>query len=307
MKQCVLCKEKQFDILFPHHNNWKMGKCLSCGLVQVVPMPSAKEIGELYHEDFDHFTPYIEQLAVHHAYFKQKVEEIGWKIKAMPAGRQDLRFKKKTNIIVNPTSYLSNLTLLDIGCAMGVTLDEAKKKGMKVVGIDLSADAVTYCRKKGFTCYNGTVQSLGAKLKPGSFAVVTAFQVVEHERDPLTMMKQVRTLLVDDGLVVLATPNYGGFWRRVMGRKWFGFAHPEHVVLFDHDTMRQLLEKAGFRDIEVRADSPRPFPLSFAFTRGSDYFPWLAWLLRPMGKMFDRFDIKNPINPWDDMIAFGRK
>ncbi len=240
-------------------------------------MPSAKEISALYHEDLDHFTPYIEQLPVHHEYFRKKMEEI-----------------------------CQQGTLLDIGCAMGVLLEEAKKKGMKATGIDLSKDAIKYCRKHGLTAFHGTLNSRPG-LERGGFDVVTAFQVIEHERDPLKMMGRVYSLLKKGGMVVLATPNYGGFWRKLMGRRWFGFAHPEHVVLLDFNSMRLLLEKAGFRDIEIRADTPRPFPLSFAFTRAGDYFLWAAWLLKPIGKLLDRFNIINPINPWDDMIAFARK
>jgi hypothetical protein len=121
------------------------------------------------------------------------------------------------------------------------------------------------------------------------------------------MMKRVRGLLKDGGIAVLATPNVGGFWKKLMGKKWVGFAHPEHVVLFDHDTMRQLLERAGFHDIRVYNDTSRPFPLSFLFTRGADYVPVFGWILRTIGKLLDKFDIKNPINPWDDMIAFAKK
>ena len=259
-----------------------MGKCRTCGLVQVVPMPDSSEIAKLYHEDFDHFTPYLEQLSVHHAYFKQKTEEIG-----------------------SRTTGLRSKKLLDIGCAMGVLLEEAQKKGMKATGIDLSNDAVTYCRKQKLTAFYGTVYTV-SQLKTKSFDVITAFQVIEHERDPLKMLKKMHGLLAKDGIVVLATPNYGGFFRKVMGKKWFGFAHPEHVVLFDHETMKKLLEEAGFHDIDVQNDTPRPFPLSFAFTRGADYFPWASWILRPLGKLLDRFSVKNPINPWDDMIAFAR-
>jgi 2-polyprenyl-3-methyl-5-hydroxy-6-metoxy-1,4-benzoquinol methylase len=259
-----------------------MGKCRSCGLVQVVPMPNAKEIAGLYHEDLDHFEPYIDQLSVHHAYFKQKIKEISDQLP-----------------ITNNQSRI-----LDIGCAMGVLLEEAQDAGMKATGIDLSKDAATYCRKHGLTAYFGTVNSRPG-LERGGFDVVTAFQIVEHERDPLTMMKKIRSLLKPDGLVVMATPNYGGFWRKLMGRRWFGFAHPEHVVLFDHQTMRLLLEKAGFHDIEVKNDTPRPFPLSFVFTRGADYFPWAAWILKPLGKFLDQFQLVNPINPWDDMIVFA--
>lgn len=287
---CVLCKKNQLTILFPHHNNWKMGKCLSCGLVQVVPMPNASEISALYHEDLDHFTPYIDQLSVHHKYFYQKIKEISRRLR-----------------ITN-----NELRLLDIGCAMGVLLEEAIKKGMKATGIDLSEDAITYCRKHKLTAYAGTVYTV-KRLKNNSFDVITAFQIIEHERDPLKMMRRVYSLLKKGGMVILATPNYGGFWRKLMGRRWFGFAHPEHVVLLDFNSMRLLLEKAGFCDIEIRADTPRPFPLSFAFTRAGDYFPclrrqaWASWFLKPIGKLLDKFNFINPINPWDDMIVYARK
>ena len=59
--KCVVCTNKRFTILFSHHKNWKMGRCLACGLVQVVPMPSQTEINALYHEDMEHFEPYIDQ------------------------------------------------------------------------------------------------------------------------------------------------------------------------------------------------------------------------------------------------------
>lgn len=286
--QCVLCKGKQFTKLFPHHNGWVMGKCDACGLVQVTPMPSEQEISALYHEDFDHFDPYIEQEKVHHTYFRTKVTEMLARFRGVPLTHGKLK-------------------LLDIGCLTGILLVEAKKAGMKVTGVDISRDAADYCRKKGYTVYPGTIQSLGKKLKPNSFDIISAFQIIEHERNPLFMMKRIHLLLKRDGIVVMATPNYGGMWRKLMGRRWFGFAHPEHVVLFDFRTMKTLLEKAGFHDIDVHADSPRPFPLSFAFTRGADYFPWAAWLLKPIGRLLDHLDMKNPINPWDDMIAYGKK
>lgn len=262
-----------------------MGRCTTCGLVQVTPMPSAAEIAKLYDEDFDHFEPYIDQTRVHHEYFKQKVSEISSRVNTTPR---------------------KQIKLLDIGCLTGVLLEEARKIGWKSEGIDISKDAVAYCRKHNLTAHFGTVYT-AKELKEKSFDVITAFQIIEHERDALRMMRRVHSLLSNGGMVILATPNYGGFWRKVMGKHWFGFAHPEHVVLLDFNSMRVLLEKAGFKDIEVRADTPRPFPLSFAFTRAADYFPWASWILKPIGILLDRFNIKNPINPWDDMIAFAKK
>jgi len=223
-------------------------------------MPSVREIASLYHEDFDHFQPYLAQIDVHREYFRKKLQEIK-----------------------------HGKTLLDIGCAMGVLLEEAEKKGFRAQGIDISKDAVAYCRKKGL--------DVSGKWPEKKLDVITAFQVIEHERDPLQFMKRVYKLLKKNGLVVLATPkNY-----------WLSRKHPEHVTFWSPRSLRFLMEKTGFKTIEIRRDTPRPFPLSFAFTRAADYFPLIAWFLKPIGKLLDRFDIKNPINPWDDMIVFARK
>ena len=92
-----------------------------------------------------------------------------------------------------------------------------------------------------------------------------------------------------------------------MGKWWVGYRHPEHVTFWDPRSLRELFERAGFTDITVRRDCPRPFPISFALTRSADYFPWAAWFLRPAGKLMDRLKITNPINPWDDLIVYATK
>lgn len=301
MSKCVVCQSKHSHILFTRSDSRKMGRCDTCGLVQLVPMPSPEQIAHLYHEDFDHFTPYIKQLAVHHAYFKRIVSDVILANARIGIGTG----KTKTDSRLRGNDK-SRLRLLDIGCAMGVLLEEAKKKGFNVAGIDLSNDAVKYCKTHGLTAYTGTVYTVSS-LKKASFDVISAFQIIEHERDPLKMMKRVYNLLKNDGLVILATPDYGGFWRKVMGKRWFGFTHPEHVILLDKISMKVLLEKSGFRDIEIHSDIARPFPLSFAITRAADYFPWAAFILKPAGKMLEYFKVINPINPWNDMIAFAKK
>jgi len=269
--KCVLCGATHFSPV------WGLKRCVSCGLVQEVPMPSEKEIRELYYEDLEHFEPYIAQLAVHREYFRKTLQTV------IP------------DLIGND----KRPKLLDIGCAMGVLLEEAKKVGFQAQGIDISADAVAYCRKKRLHVSQTWPES--------QFDVVTAFEIIEHERDPLAMMRRIHALLTTGGFAVLTTPNHDSIWRKIMGKWWVGYRHPEHVVFFDPRSLQILCKKAGFRDIEIRRDMPRPFPLSFAFYRLADYFPWLGWLLRPLGRVLDQFSLKNPINPWDDLIVIGRK
>lgn len=302
---CVLCHASDFHIVLDSYHRWRIGKCERCGLVQVVPMPSGKEIAALYHEDLEHFEPYVAQLAVHRNYFKKKISDIGLMINENK--------KARSGKIVHRSSFIG-YQLLDIGSAMGVLLEEAQKIGFRARGIDISKDAVAYCRKRKLDVIEGTISSLGNKLKKNSFDVITAFEIIEHERDPLGMMRCVHELLKKDGMAILTTPNHDTVWRKFMGRGWVGYRHPEHVTFWDRHSLTELMERSGFTDVTVRKDSPRPFPLSFLFTRGADYFPclagrqaWAGGLLRPIGKLLDRWKIKNPINPWDDVIVYAKK
>ena len=273
-------------------NGHGITKCTFCGLTQVVPMPTAREIASFYHEDLDHFAPYIEQIEVHREYFRKTLQTV------IPAKAGIRVSSTKPKPI--PDQVGNDRRLLDIGCAMGVFLEEAKKIGFRVQGTDVSADAVAYCRKKG-------LRVTRPGLERGPFDVITAFEVIEHERDPLGMMQRIYSLLKKNGIGVLTTPNHASIWRTLMGKWWVGYHHPEHVTFWDTGSLTFLMKKAGFKNIVIRRDTPRPFPLSFAFTRGADYLPWAGQLLRPIGKFLDHWHVKNPVNPWDDLLALGRK
>ncbi|MCX6792129.1 MAG: class I SAM-dependent methyltransferase [Candidatus Gottesmanbacteria bacterium] len=297
---CVLCGAHTFTSV------WGVKKCITCGLVQVVPMPSEKKIHGLYDDDMQHFEPYIAQIPVHRKYFRKTLQAV------IPA-KAGIRV---SSIKPKPIRQLADdkkPKLLDIGCAMGILLEEAKRAGYSVQGIDISADAVAYCRKKGLPVYQGTVTS-PAVAGLNSFDVVTAFEIIEHEREPLPMMKRIHKLLKNGGIAVLTTPNHDSGWRKIMGRWWVGYRHPEHVTFWDPATLRELFKRAGFENSIIRRDCPRPFPLSFVFIRGADYVPclagrraWAAWVLKPVGQLLERFKIRNPINPWDDLIVIGKK
>lgn len=294
-----MCSSKNIEIRLTR-GKLRIGQCMACGLVQVVPMPTAGEIAALYHEDLEHFEPYMEQISVHREYFKNELQSV---IRACRGDRSWYSHKTKTDSRLRG----NDKKLLDIGCAMGILLEEAKKAGFNVQGIDISRDAVLYCRKKKLDVFTGTLASVGKKLKNNSYDVVTAFEIIEHEQQSLAMMTRVHEILKYGGIAIITTPNYDSFWRKIMGRWWVGYRHPEHVTFWNAASLTSLFKRAGFSHIEIRHDTPRPFPLSFAFTRSADYFPWAGWLLRRAGKLLDRVHIQNPINPWDDLIVVGRK
>ena len=55
--------------------------------------------------------------------------------------------------------------------------------------------------------------------------------------------------LVNDGKIIVATPDIGSFWYKIMNSAWPSFKIPEHVAFYSKRTLSFLLRKAGFRKI----------------------------------------------------------
>ncbi len=284
---CDGCGSSEFNFLFDHHHNWDVQQCKQCGLTQVLPRPTRKEVAALYHNDESHFDPYIEQERVHRTYFRNKLLTI----------RNQLRLKRNT----------SPARLLDVGCLTGVLLDEAGKMGINAEGLDISKDAVTFCKNRGFTAYQGTLERFIKKYPRKKYNVVTAFEIIEHEYSPYTLVQSMYKLLPEGGIAAVSTPNHGSWWRMVMGKRWPGYTHPEHLYFFDSQSLAYLFKRVGFSEVTVTSGDSRPFPLWFLFKRGADYFPEFASILKMLASMTKLLPLKNPINPWDDLLIIAKK
>jgi SAM-dependent methyltransferase len=142
--------------------------------------------------------------------------------------------------------------LLEVGCGTGEFLMAAQQAGHRVVGLDLSEEAVTYTRRRrpGLDLRCATLDS--NDLHPESFDVVAAFHVVEHVPDPVDLLRQMTRLLRPGGLVYIRVPNLNTWFRRVLGRNWWCFGI-EHAAHFTDMSLRFALGQAGLRVVVVRS------------------------------------------------------
>lgn len=139
--------------------------------------------------------------------------------------------------------------LLEIGCGTGEFLETAGRHGHDVVGLDLSVSAVEYVKKKlpGITVLNCLLRE--ASIPPRSFDVVVGFHVLEHVENPRDLLGEIREILKPGGLICLAIPNVDSYYRRVLGKNWWGFV-PEHAWHFSREGLHRALEQAQFQVLE---------------------------------------------------------
>src|SRR5262245_15829759 len=58
------------------------------------------------------------------------------------------------------------------------------------------------------------------RIAPGSFAVVTAFDVIEHVSDPVGFLRRAVATLEPGGVFFLSTPDVESPTARLFGRRW---------------------------------------------------------------------------------------
>ena len=67
--------------------------------------------------------------------------------------------------------------------------------------------------------------------------MITAFDVLEHLRDPRVFLRRLRSWLRDDGRLVLTLPDVSSFYARwLMRRHWFFYLPNEHLYYYDPRT-----------------------------------------------------------------------
>jgi SAM-dependent methyltransferase len=149
--------------------------------------------------------------------------------------------------------------LLDVGCGRGYFVKTASDAGYDAMGIDLSEKAVRYARETFSVSAN--TASMEVLMRQGKrYDVITLWHVLEHFDDPITGLKNVRSLLSEGGICMIEVPNLNSLKFILSGGKWEGGNHPlYHKTFFTGATLRMVLEKAGFSGVRrVRLDYPIP-------------------------------------------------
>lgn len=139
--------------------------------------------------------------------------------------------------------------MLDVGCAYGFLLDEARKMGFSVEGLDLSGDAVRWMG--AHLGIKGTVGYL-SDAPPGPFDLITVSEVIEHISDPVAFAADLYSRLSDGGIAVVVTGACDTTCARVLGKRWWYLNPPDHRAIFSRVALRRLVSGTGLEIIDQR-------------------------------------------------------
>lgn len=284
---CNLCGSSQTEPYCPE-NGLGLVQCQNCGLVYVSPRPDPNELYALYGETYFH---------------NDESGVVGYS--NYIADERNIR-KTANGRIQQLERYIQPGRMLDVGCAVGFFMDEARQRGWQVEGLDVSNFAVEYAREQfGLNARQGSFT--GLEFAPDSFDMVTMWDVIEHVPDPKSYIRKAAAVLRQGGVLALATPDIDSLPARLTGKRWVGYKlSEEHVYYFSRRTLTRMLEEAGFEVLESRHVG-KYVTLRLFVDRLGMYAAPLAKLLALAERAFKLSERSAYINPYDIVAITARK
>ncbi len=133
--------------------------------------------------------------------------------------------------------------ILDFGCGNGEFLGEMLRAGWHVRGVESSDRA----RSLLPILLKDHVQKDLSDWEGERFDVITLWHVLEHLPEPVAVIRRLKGLLKEGGLLFLAVPNLDSWEFSFCGADWFHLDMPRHLVHFSQHGLTTMLENEGLR------------------------------------------------------------
>ena len=248
---CGLCSSDDVRDLYLIKGR-QLRKCHNCGAAFVYPLPDYDELISDYQNDYFASGDHLEWGYEDYFSLEDEIRE---------TARRRLRLMSR---------YVSGGKLLEGGSATGWFLDEARKQGFEVQGVEVSGFAARWGEDNlGVPIFNGTLREAG--FADGEFEAVVLWDVLEHLTEPLDELREIHRVLRPGGYLFVSVPDYGSIWARLMGRRWFGFTKiREHVYYYDRRSLAQAMGRAGLEVVKAQS-SPFLVNLDFLVSKLAQY------------------------------------
>lgn len=223
------------EVFYDAYNNgtvkellYEIAECNNCHFIYLTEVLSDMGMGMLYNEWLDKEMLKVHYSKLPYSYYQENI-----------LGILKKHFRNK-----------QQPALMDFGAGYGNFVAMSVKKGFKTYAFDLSSDKNDFMDNMGVTIIN----DLG-KYKD-HFSVIWVNQVFEHVSDPLSIVKQLRESLTDDGLIYIAVPDCENVKKilaeKLLSQELFRLLSPhQHINAFTNSTLQLLGKNAGLTPLSM--------------------------------------------------------
>ncbi|RNL66365.1 class I SAM-dependent methyltransferase [Zhongshania marina] len=222
--ECPTCHNTESSLV-GSKNGHKLHRCANCSLLHVHPMPAADELLR-YYQDYHKTPQYTRKLKSKQRRAKKRI----WSLKRLTKGSK----------------------FLDVGCNAGFAVEAARSLGLEACGIDLDEASIKFARQQ---YPMGDFRKISAQDLAASaerFDIIYCCEVIEHLAEPHSFVDALYTLLNENGVLFLTTPDIAHFSVQQNLLEWTAVRPPEHLLYFSKPALTALLEAHHFRKINFR-------------------------------------------------------
>lgn len=221
--------------------NYQISKCTECNFAFVNPRPDIKWLSEWYSKSGHHTS-----LDTFKSISLDKIIE---NERNSPNSTID-----SIRIFKNLSGFIKqsvNNNLLDVGSGYGFFTKEAINNKFNVTALELADEERTI--SKEFTGINPipvSFEEFNIQDK-NYYSVILLSQILEHASDINLWINKCHSLLNNDGIIVVALPNFNSIFRLLLKDKDPYVIPPAHLNYFNRNSLSSLLKKHGFDVLKV--------------------------------------------------------
>ena len=141
--------------------------------------------------------------------------------------------------------------LLDYGCRTGDFLFEMKRAKWEVFGIEPDELGKDFAASHYGLDVVDTIEQLLA-MGGEKFDVITMWHTLDKVTDLSLALKSVKSLLTDNGYLLVSLPNIESYDAKIYNSDWIGHDLPRHLYHFDRDHMTRAAESNGFKVVKYK-------------------------------------------------------
>ncbi len=266
---CAICGENNYSILYPENFDvnqinsrifsarrlpdrvhYQMVKCKNDGLVYYTPILEYEKLEKLYKKSFVSYDEHLENLKETYGFYlkelKKNTQDQVTEVEGIPTARNEVSTggRKTSGRIWKPK-------LLEIGCGNGFFLEEAKRQGYDVYGIEPGEASVMKAKPSIKKHIIIDIFKPG-QFKRNFFDVICCFQTFDHIPNPNGLLKECYKILKPGGLMLFFNHDVGAIQNKLMG-EMSPIIDIEHTYLFDKKTIALIFEKHKFKVLKVKS------------------------------------------------------
>jgi len=163
---------------------------------------------------------------------------------AFPNSTVDAKRIMKTLSIVRGDQIKGANRFLDIGCGYGFFSREALENKYAVTALELASTEKSITKEMtGIDPIQISFEDFSEN--DSSYDIILMSQILEHALDVNEWISKAESLLADQGILVIALPNFMSIFRLILKEKEPYICPPDHLNYFSSKNLTILMQKNG--------------------------------------------------------------